>query len=251
MRAPTAFFLFSEEQREQTRAECIAAAEPGAKISVATVAKAIGEKWRALSNLEKAAYQEKQIQRAAELAASAKADAEAKAGEGALDDEDAEKQADQSAEQDPSANPHPFGFPLSLVKRVMCMDSEVARISREGLQAVAKTAELLVADMAARSLAAAQGQKRRTIKLCDVSQTVRRDRRLVDVGLKDILAEDIFKEGKTPLRDADNRANTAAARQDGAEQAEQLPAAKKAGPGRKKAKESVEKAQPITSFFTK
>ena len=78
---------------------------------------------------------------------------------------------DESAEQDQSANPHPFGFPLSLVKRVMCMDSEVARISREGLQAVAKAAELLVADMAARSLLAAQGQKRRTIKLCDVSQT--------------------------------------------------------------------------------
>ena len=29
---------------------------------------------------------------------------------------------------------------------------------------------------------------------------VRRDRRLVDVGLKNVLAEDIFKEGKTPLR---------------------------------------------------
>ena len=80
MRAPTAFFLFSEEQREQTRAECIAAAEPGTKISVATVAKAIGEKWRALSDAEKAAYQQKQVQRAAELAASAKADAETKAG---------------------------------------------------------------------------------------------------------------------------------------------------------------------------
>ena len=80
MRAPTAFFLFSEEQREQTRAECVAAAEPGAKISVATVAKAIGEKWRALSDAEKAAYQQKQVQRAAELAASAKVDAEAKAG---------------------------------------------------------------------------------------------------------------------------------------------------------------------------
>ena len=93
------------------------------------------------------------------------------AGEGVLEGEDAEKQADQTAEQDPSVNPHPFGLPLSLVKRVMCMDSEVARISREGLQAVAKAAELLVADMAARSLLAAQGQKRRTIKLCDVSQT--------------------------------------------------------------------------------
>ena len=88
-----------------------------------------------------------------------------------MEGEDAEKQADQSAEQDPSANPNPFGFPLSLVKRVMCMDSEVARISREGLQAVAKAAELLVAEMAARSLAATQAQKRRTIKLCDVSQT--------------------------------------------------------------------------------
>ena len=52
-------------------------------------------------------------------------------------------------------------------------------------------------------------------------------------------------------RDADNRANTAAAREDGGEKAEQLPAAKKAGPGRKKAKESVDKALPITSFFTK
>ena len=93
------------------------------------------------------------------------------AGEGALEVEDAEKQVDESAEQDPSVNPNPFGFPLSLVKRVMCMDSEVTRISKEGLQAVAKAAELLVADMAARSLLAAQGQKRRTIKLCDVSQT--------------------------------------------------------------------------------
>lgn len=80
MRAPTAFFLFSQEQREQTRAECVAAAEPGAKVSVATVAKAIGEKWRALTDVEKAAYQEKQIQQAAELAASAKADAETRAG---------------------------------------------------------------------------------------------------------------------------------------------------------------------------
>ena len=80
MRAPTAFFLFSEEQREQTKAECIAAAEPGAKISVAIVAKAIGGKWQALTDAQKAAYQEKQLQRAAELAASAKADAETRAG---------------------------------------------------------------------------------------------------------------------------------------------------------------------------
>ena len=79
------------------------------------------------------------------------------AGEGASEGGDAEKQVDQSAEQDPLVNPHPFGFPLSLVKRVMCMDGEVARISREGLQAVAKAAELLVADMAARVTAGCPG----------------------------------------------------------------------------------------------
>ncbi len=31
MRGPTAFFLFSEEKREQTRAECVAAAEAWCK----------------------------------------------------------------------------------------------------------------------------------------------------------------------------------------------------------------------------
>ena len=80
MRGPTAFFLFSEEKREQTRAECVAAVEPGAKISVAVVAKAIGEKWRALSDAEKAEYQEKASQRAKQLAESAAAAAENQAG---------------------------------------------------------------------------------------------------------------------------------------------------------------------------
>ncbi len=63
-RPPTAFFIFSEEQRESTRAECIAQAEAGAKISVAAVAKAIGEKWRAVTDDEKAAYKEKALERA-------------------------------------------------------------------------------------------------------------------------------------------------------------------------------------------
>ena len=55
----------------------------------------------------------------------------------------------------------------------------------------------------------------------------------------------------TMCRDADNRANTAAAGEDGGEQAGHMPAAKKAGSGRKRAKETVEQAQPITKFFIK
>ena len=79
------------------------------------------------------------------------------------------KENEQSAEQE--ANPNPFGFPLSLVKRVMCMDPEVLRVSGDGLKAVAKAAELMLADMAAKACSAAQGQKRKTIKLSDIEQT--------------------------------------------------------------------------------
>ena len=70
-RAPTAFFIFSEEQREGTRAECQAQAEPGAKVSVGPVAKAIGEKWRALTDEEKAVYKEKAAERTKALASAA------------------------------------------------------------------------------------------------------------------------------------------------------------------------------------
>ena len=50
-------------------------------------------------------------------------------------------------------------------------------------------------------------------------------------------------------RDAGNRANAAAAK-DGATE-EGAPAAQKPGPGRKKAKETVESGRPITDFFSK
>ena len=70
-RGPTAYFLFSDEQREATRAECLAAAEPGAKISVAVVAKAIGKKWRALSDKAKAEYKARAAQQALDAASQA------------------------------------------------------------------------------------------------------------------------------------------------------------------------------------
>lgn len=78
-RGPTAYFLFSDEQREAARAECLAAAEPGAKVSVAVVAKAIGEKWRALSDEAKAEYKAKAAQRALDAASQAEEEAAAEA----------------------------------------------------------------------------------------------------------------------------------------------------------------------------
>lgn len=80
-RAPTPYFIFSEEQRGSTRAECVSQAEPGATISVATVAKAIGEKWRALTDEEKAAYKAKAAERGRALANAAAEAAAAAAAE--------------------------------------------------------------------------------------------------------------------------------------------------------------------------
>jgi hypothetical protein len=66
-----------------------------------------------------------------------------------------EAQADQGegARQQPdhALNSHPFGFPLSLVKRVMCMDPEVLRVS--GTPIIAwQTAEHQVPSLAMASI---------------------------------------------------------------------------------------------------
>lgn len=53
VRAVTAYFAFTDVNRAEVRAELQAAAAPGEKVSVATVAKALGEKWRGLDEAEK------------------------------------------------------------------------------------------------------------------------------------------------------------------------------------------------------
>ena len=56
MRGPTAYFLFSDEQRAICKAELEA---QGGKHGVAQVAKLVGQKWAALSDEEKQQYKER------------------------------------------------------------------------------------------------------------------------------------------------------------------------------------------------
>jgi len=63
MKGPTAYMLFSEEQRPEVTAKLRAEAPEG-KVAVTAVAKAIGELWKGLSEEEKATYKEKAQQRA-------------------------------------------------------------------------------------------------------------------------------------------------------------------------------------------
>jgi hypothetical protein len=64
MKGPTAYMLFSEEQRPEVMGGLRAEA-PDGKVSVTVVAKAIGELWKGLTEEQKAAYKEKAQQRAA------------------------------------------------------------------------------------------------------------------------------------------------------------------------------------------
>lgn len=93
------------------------------------------------------------------------------------------------------APPPPFGLPTSLVKKIMVMDGDVGRVSADGLRAVAKATELFLQLFAAKAYAHAKAAKRKNIKFCDLAAVAGRDRRLVDMGLGDLLERDpVFAE---------------------------------------------------------
>ena len=56
----------------------------------------------------------------------------------------ADKENAEETEHEKPAHTHPFGLPLALVKRIMCMDNEVRSVSADGLKAAAKSAELII-----------------------------------------------------------------------------------------------------------
>ena len=53
VRGPSAYFVFCAEKRAEARAHVEAATEPGSKVSVATVAKRLGQLWQGLPDEKK------------------------------------------------------------------------------------------------------------------------------------------------------------------------------------------------------
>lgn len=67
-RGPTAYFLFTAENRSAVQEELKSkATSENEKISVAAISKAIGEKWRSLSDEEKQRYKDLAAEKAAEI----------------------------------------------------------------------------------------------------------------------------------------------------------------------------------------
>lgn len=69
-KGPSAYMIFSEEHRPDVQAKLRAEAADG-KVPITAIAKALGERWKSLSEQEQHVYREKAQQRAAEAAAAA------------------------------------------------------------------------------------------------------------------------------------------------------------------------------------
>jgi len=198
-RGPTAYFLFADSVREAVKAELQAKADSGTgasgkeadpaapagakKVSVALVAKGIGERWKALTDEEKARFKAAATTRAAAAAAAAAEAAEA-AGPG--------ESAPGAAADDPAASaPAPplpgSSLPLSVVRRLMLVDPDVKRVSAGAARAVAAAVEAAVAALARSSAAVAAASKRRTLRPADILGAVRADGRWADTGCVGVL----------------------------------------------------------------
>ena len=118
MKVTTAYFVFSEEQRQSVRGEILAERGEGAKASVCEVAKAIGQRWKGLSDEEKEAYKQKAVARSLEAHAA-----------GPADDEEAEEETKEPSPLDSL-------LPISIVRRIVLADPETSRVSNEGESAI-------------------------------------------------------------------------------------------------------------------
>ena len=208
-RGPTAYFLFADSVRAEVRAELVAAAAASAaaaaagadpastssssleppKISVAAVAKGVGERWKALTEAERESWKGKAAAEAAEAAA-AREEA-AGGGEAAAEEQGTTTEAEAAAAAAAAAAPSPPPpslFPLSVVRKLIMLDPEVGRVSADAARAISAAAAAFAAStLAASAAAVAAGNRRRTLRASDVARAASRDTRCLDMGLLPVL----------------------------------------------------------------
>jgi histone H3/H4 len=185
-RGPTAYFLFADDVRANVTSEI---RERGGKVDVAAIGKAIGVLWKELTEEQRQKYKDIAAGKSKEIKERF-ADEQAERGDAEEDYQQAGAARSTSAPTGP-----PFGFPTSLVKRIMCIDPDVGRVSADAIRATSKATELFLQLLATKCGKVAASQKRRTLRFNDVEAASKKDRRLVGMGLNDLLVHDkIFDE---------------------------------------------------------
>eukprot|EP00980_Cylindrotheca_fusiformis_P002945 scaffold683_cov124-Cylindrotheca_fusiformis.AAC.14 len=154
-RARTAYFIFMDETRPEVQAQ-----HPGE--GVAAVAKALGQRWNAMSVDEKKAYQEK----AALERERVRKELEAwKAAGGTLEVDATSSSTSGRRLNDPLA----LDFPVARVRKICKLDPEVRGLSKEALLLVTKCAEMALQKLGTETVRVAQLQNRRKLLPEDVA----------------------------------------------------------------------------------
>ena len=157
----TAYFAFSAEHRANVRAEL--ERDAVGKVGVADVARALGAKWRALSDDEKKEW----ATRASEVSKRA-----AEGNPGGKGDATTGGVAVKRARTD--ATTAVSELPVSRVKKLVARDEDVSRLSRGAALALAAAVEHFVKLVVVGSQAMMRGAGRKTLRFEDFEAHVRR-----------------------------------------------------------------------------
>lgn len=168
----TPYFIFSGEHRSRVK-EKLLAERGGGKVSVGDVAKEIGFLWGQLTEEEKKKYKDAAVEMAA-------------------------KNPPSPTEGDGVAKKElPAMLPLSLVKKVVCRDEEVKRVSGDAVRVIAEATGMFIGLLASKSHEYAKGQKRKNFKFSDIESVARGDSRMREIGLSlSFEYEDVFVQMK-------------------------------------------------------
>ncbi|EEH55923.1 uncharacterized protein MICPUCDRAFT_40449 [Micromonas pusilla CCMP1545] len=156
------YLVYANEVREDVKRALVDAG--AVKPTMGEIAKAVGVRWKTLSDAQKATYKEKADAINAETAATRAADAEGgEAGEDG-DDEDGEEEI--------------VTLPLARVKRIMKCDKEVKTAAVDAAKVVSKATELFLESLTEGAFLGMKAGKRKTVKYDDLEGFVMRKPRL-------------------------------------------------------------------------
>jgi histone H3/H4 len=179
----SAYFIFSGEQRRSIKDELLKEKE---KVSMGEVAKAIGARWKALSDEDRRKYQDMAV---SQKEAYEKALAEGLVAGGAPQDDDGRVRGAARATATHSA------LPLSMVKKLATSDTDVKRISGEALKVITEATGMFLGSLASGALDVAASNKKKNFKFEDIVALAKKDARLIDMGLLQIYQEQLpFKD---------------------------------------------------------